>query len=272
MNNSHDARSSADDCQAIRLFSLGAFAIEIDGVALTFSAKAPKKDLALIKALIAIGPNGAPESYIADRLWPQAEGDKQANCLKQASYRVRKLLRYADAIRVRAGTLALNADRVMVDAWAFERHVVTRFELSSDSGRQEQHARDTLTLYRGGFLEGDGECACIFATRERLRASFWDAILHCAIKLEQGGEYARAREIYRDALAVDPVVEEFYQGLMRCHMRLGEPARGLMVYERLLKLLATNWRTQPSAASKELFRVLHDIATKPVTRSVAAEG
>jgi LuxR family maltose regulon positive regulatory protein len=58
-------------------------------------------------------------------------------------------------------------------------------------------------------------------------------------------------------LDADGLVEEFHQGLMRCHARLNRRAEALAVYVRLKQLLALTLGVQPSPSTQELYRTLH---------------
>ncbi len=59
----------------IKLYTLGRFALEVDGMALALGSKKQNKPLELLKALIAFGGKAVTEEKLTDALWPEADGD-----------------------------------------------------------------------------------------------------------------------------------------------------------------------------------------------------
>jgi pentatricopeptide repeat protein len=57
-------------------------------------------------------------------------------------------------------------------------------------------------------------------------------------------------------LDADELAESFYQGLMRCHQRLGRPAEALSVYRRLRQTFSVVLGIKPSAETEEMVRLL----------------
>jgi hypothetical protein len=99
----------------VRVRTLGCFQIDIDGRPLRHEAKAPKRPLELLQALIAHGGR-APVARLADALWPQSEGDHATDAFEVALRRLRKLLGPGDALRLSGGELSIEPSRVWVDA------------------------------------------------------------------------------------------------------------------------------------------------------------
>lgn len=88
--------------------------IEVDGTPVALGAKLPRRPLELLQALIDCGGR-APAARLADRLWPEAEGDRAMDAFEVALRRLRSLLGHADALLLAGGTLALNPSRVRVE-------------------------------------------------------------------------------------------------------------------------------------------------------------
>ena len=72
--------------------SLGRFEIRLYGKPIEFGRKVPRKILALLKALIALGGTAVSESALIDALWPDEEGDAAHGAYTMAIIRLRKLL------------------------------------------------------------------------------------------------------------------------------------------------------------------------------------
>ena len=76
--------------------------------------------------------------------------------------------------------------------------------------------------------------------------------------------WAEAVQCYEQALAADQLAENFYQGLMRCHIALNRPAEGLSVYRKMRQALSIVLGIEPSSHSQTLARQLTDQA--PLSR------
>lgn len=224
----------------IEVRTLGGFEVRRDGAPIEFGRKAPKKTLALLKAIIARG-GSAPESALIDAFWPDEDGDAASRSLGAALHRLRALLADADVVQQQAGLVSLDRGRVWVDAWAFERTADTL---------------DGLALYRGSFLvEEEGE-AWPVAPRERLRSRFIQSVSTHAAKLEAARRDGDAIALYLRGIDADDVVEPFYQGLMRCYHRLDRVPEAVSAYRRLRETLRATLNLEPSGVTERLYRGL----------------
>src|SRR5262245_49096648 len=194
----------------LQIYTFGQFEILRDGRPLEYSRKAPRKTMALLKAIIAYGGANVPEQKLIDAFWSDEEGDVATKSLGAALHRLRKLLGDSEAIIQQGGALSLDQARVWVDVWAFEDLLA----------RPQASATDVMALYRGAFLaEDDGEPWPV-TTRERLRGRFIHAVAEIGKRLEEDDRPDEAIECYLRGLDADPVIEQFYQGLMRCYTAL----------------------------------------------------
>jgi DNA-binding SARP family transcriptional activator len=224
----------------IEIRTLGRFEIRRDGEPLAYSRKTPKKTLALLKAIIALGSNGVvSEQRVLDALWPDEEGDAGANSLAATVLRLRALIGDPGAIVQGGGKLSLDRRRVWVDAFAFE----------NARGR-------ALELYEGAFLAGDEGEAWPVAARERLRGRFIHALAEQAGQLEHAGDLQGAVHAYLRGLDADSAVESFYQGLMRCYAAMGRRGEAIGAYQRLRQILSITLGLTPSATSERLYQGL----------------
>lgn len=229
--------------------TLGEFAVLVDDAPVEFGRKAPKKTLALLKAIIAHGGN-VSERVLTDLFWSDEEGDAAARSLGAAVQRLRALVGNSDAIIQQGGKLALDRDLVWVDAWAFER------ALAESGGGAHGKVAAALALYGGSFLaQEEGETWPV-PMRERLRSKFIQALADHAAQLEASARHAEAIALYLRGLEADSVVEPFYQGLMRCYHRLDRKPEAISAYRRLRQILSVTLGLQPSAASEKLYQAL----------------
>jgi DNA-binding SARP family transcriptional activator len=226
----------------LRLRVLGSFELLLDGAPPIFSRKLPRKTLALLCVIIALGGTDVAEQHVIDALWPEDEGDVAYRSLAASVRRLRELLGRRGAIRHSGGRLSLATHGLWLDAWALEK------ALEADA-----NPALAIRLYRGPFLPGE-DAPWAAPMRERLRMKFLRAVHAVGSQHEQTGRLEDAADTYERALNADNTAEPLYQGLMRCYGLLERPAEVARVYQRLRQALATSARTPPSAASEQLYR------------------
>ena len=158
----------------VRIYTLGHFKILLDDKVLSFSHKVPRKPIALLKAIIAFGGTGVPETKLMDALWSDEEGAAAREACKIALHRLRKLLGNPSTVQVENGRVSVNSREVWIDANAFEQAADT----GADSGRIER-------LYQGQFLSEEREAPWALSLRERLRGKFIRHVEREGLRLEQ---------------------------------------------------------------------------------------
>ncbi|MGU7784629.1 BTAD domain-containing putative transcriptional regulator [Burkholderia sp. PU8-34] len=244
----------------VSVHTLGRFVIFINDERLKFPAKAPKKPLELLKAVIVSRGRGASIETLCAELWPDLCGDAAANAFHLALHRLRKLLRAEDALSVEDGKLSFDAQLIWVDAWAFERLVgqaetLARSVIGQDPGPAQALASRMLELYGGHFLSEE-QAPWAIAHRERLRSKFLRAGSHLALALEEAQRFSEAADLYRRGLELDALAEEFHRGLMRCLAALGRVAEAVDAYRRCRDILSVTLGVEPSAETKAVYRAL----------------
>ncbi len=233
----------------VQIYTLGRFDLLIDGRRPEYSRKAPKKVLALLKAIIAGGGKGVPEQKLIDALWPDEEGDAARRAMVTTLHRLRKLLVNMKALRQSGNELTLDERICWVDALAFERRI--------DGPETGQDGPDDATgLYRGAFLAQDDAAPWIIPTRERLRDKFIRVAGKLGEAWEKAGRHEAAIDLYSRGISADPLVEPFYQGLMRCYDKLNRRTEAASAYRRLRETLSIVLGVAPSSASQRLFEAL----------------
>jgi two-component SAPR family response regulator len=130
-------------------------------------------------------------------------------------------------------------------------------EHADRSHGDENCERTVLKLYQGPFLPAETDYPWTVPMRERLRARFVCHLQEAGARLERASAWHDAAAIYKRGIDTDELAEEFYQGLMRCHLALGQVAEGLAVYRRLRQILSIVLSIVPAATSETLHRSLH---------------
>jgi len=196
--------------------TLGTFEVCVDGVALPEGKKQPRRTLALLKSIIALGGRDVCRAALADALWPELEGDKAQNALTVTLHRLRAYLGVVGAVAVRHGRLSLEQRHVWVDALAFE---AAARAVNPASGCEP--VERVFELYRGPFLAADGDEPWAVRLRERLRSRFVSIVAGAGAALEARDRMVEAATIYERGLAADDLVCAFHDGLIRCLCKAG---------------------------------------------------
>jgi ATP/maltotriose-dependent transcriptional regulator MalT len=105
---------------AVTIHTLGTFSVLKNGEAMQWKGKTPRKPLALLKAVIALGGRHVREERLLDLLWPDLEGPQAHFALKTAVHRLRKLLGPEEIILRDQGTLSISPNHCWIDVWAIE--------------------------------------------------------------------------------------------------------------------------------------------------------
>ncbi len=242
----------------VKIYTLGRFEVSVDGKPVQFSGKVQKRPLLFLKALIALGGE-VKEEQLEDILWPEADGDLAHQSFQTTLHRLRKWLGCPDAFQFSSGLAGLDRRFCWTDVWAFE-SLVEEADAQQKQKRNSDRAVETteraISLYKGAFLPSETEEPWTVSLRERLRRKF----LRCANWLghhwEEAGQREKALACYERGLEIDNISEEFYQGVMVCHHRLGRKAEALSTYDRCKRVLFATLRVAPSPQTEALRKSL----------------
>jgi LuxR family transcriptional regulator, maltose regulon positive regulatory protein len=233
----------------VRIRCMGKFAIFIDDEPLQFKGRAPAKPMELLKLLVSAGRGGLPARAIADRLWPDIEGDAALVNVDTNVHRLRKLFKQ-DPLLVGEGRVAINTQHCWVDAWTLESLDL----ISSDSAPSLliRTASEALRLYVGHFLDVDAEQAWAIAYREKLRSGLIRLVSAAGKCMEATNKITDAIELYERAIKLDNIAEPLYRQWMACLRERGENAEALKVYRRCKEMLSIVLGIQPSAETQAI--------------------
>jgi DNA-binding SARP family transcriptional activator len=245
----------------IKIYTLGVFALTIDGEPFSFSGRVRQKPFSLLKALIALGGKGVHEHQIHDALWPDAEGDAAYNAFSTTLHRLRKVLRSERAITVSEGKVSLDGHFCWVDAWPVER-VLGQAETAWEEGERRsefeeavQLTEKAMAMKEGVFLPGESESWTI-PFRERLKDKFLRCVKRLGSYYRAMNQHEKAIHCYSKGLEFDPFVEYFYQELMSCYGDLGLRSEALRTYQRCCDNLSEVLGVEPSGKTKSIYQSL----------------
>jgi len=242
----------------MRIYTLGRFAVSVDGKEVTPSPKTPKKPLLLLKALVALGGRDVKKEQLSDILWPDAEGDSAHNSLKTTLARLRQMLGNEKAFAVHDGRVSIDNRFCWVDRWVFERlcgRVESIAEVSANGTAQVELRRVAsrlFSLYQGNFLPSEAGEPWTVLARERLRSKYLWVISALGRTFSSMGENEDALRCYLRGLEAEPLAEEFYRGLMASYIALGRPSEALSAYERCRRTLLVELCVTPSGETERL--------------------
>ncbi|MCE9657393.1 MAG: hypothetical protein K8R60_02460 [Burkholderiales bacterium] len=241
----------------IRIATLGAFRIELNGAELVFRGKAAKKPLELLQFVIASSGSDVSTDTATFALWPDLDGDKARAALTIALHRLRKLLGHDDAVLLELGRLGLNGRLLWVDCLAFEQLVdSTGGPAAAPSPAAIGAAQRAVELYRGAFLHSSQEHVWQMVCRTRLASKFKRMVALLVGHAVASGQPRAARTLLERALELDPLAEETARELMRILIDLGEHAAALAVFERCRDAIFEGLGARPSAATLALLAPL----------------
>jgi DNA-binding SARP family transcriptional activator len=223
----------------LRIWLLGVVRLEVDGVQV---APPSSRRARLLLAMLAVERQPHSREALAARLWPDVRDESARASLRTALAQLRTALgpdagRFLHATRERV-TLA-GMDEVWVDVGELER-------LLEDGQMQA-----ALALYRDELLTGL-EDEWVYARRDDLRQRLCEALGRAANDAEAGGDLQAALLWTRRQVALDPLAEEPVRELIRRLARADDRVAALSVYDKLVRQLRKQFRTLPSAATREL--------------------
>ena len=232
----------------LRLELLGGFRVLTDS---RFAGRAPSARQQELIAFLILHARRAPipRQRIAGSLWPESSDAQALTNLRRELHHIRDNWPTLEAL-IDGGsrTLAWHNDaEVPVDVVVFEQ--AAERGLAGDRGALQDAAR----LYQGDLLP-DITVEWIETDREQLRQRAKSVLSRLIGILEQERSYGDAIEHAQQLSRLDPLEEQAWCALMRCHARRGDRATALHLYQQWTALLKRELGAQPSAATRATYR------------------
>jgi LuxR family transcriptional regulator, maltose regulon positive regulatory protein len=246
----------------LRIRTLGAFAVEREGLPAAASRKESRKPLDLLKLLVALGGSNVPVARLCASLWPESPGDAARNSFDNTLYRLRKLLGGERHLPLRAGSLSLDATTCWTDVAALDACFSAPPPVVAGGAEPDAvtaWADAVLALYQGPFLAGDDELADVLLARERIDARVTRQVAALGQRLEAADQHAAAARLYRRLVELQPLAEDLVRRLMACLLVLGQRAEALAVYRRCRQQLSVVLGVRPAAETEALAAGLRNL-------------
>jgi len=251
----------------VRIYTLGRVGLVVDGFSVVFSGKTQKRPLSLLYFLIAQGGRNVAVTKLYRALWDAPEtATPPRGSLDTTIYRLRRLLRHSNAIRLGTGGVSLDAQICWVDVWTFERRLGESIQ-SDDPLTMADRIEQALTLYQGEFLAdmaadmhlGDSNNAWALAARERLRTRLLRLVQIVADKLAAENQWDRLADIYLQLHERYPLDEMVCRQLLRTYIERQEASQAIALFKRCRQLLVNGLHSLPSPATLALLKRLPGI-------------
>jgi DNA-binding SARP family transcriptional activator len=236
----------------VRVELLGGFRVFSDGRPVARPPSARQQQLIAFLVLHARDIS-VQRQRIAGSLWPESSDAQALTNLRRELHHLREGWPNLDAL-IDAGsrTLSWRDGRAMVD--------LVDFDAAADRGLAGDRAalQDAARLYRGDLLP-DCMGEWIDPDRERLRLRARQVLSRLVDLFEEQRAFGDAIEHAQQLLRGDPLDEQAWCALMRCHARRGERATALHLYQQCAALLKKELGVQPSAATRLTYREILDV-------------
>ncbi len=225
---------------------------------------AQPKRFALLTYLAAARPRGVQRR---DRLlalfWPELSEARARDALNQSLRFLRQALGAEALVRRSAEDVGVDPELVWCDASAFR------------AAAEAERWDDALALYRGDFLRGffvegaDGFERWMETERAALRALAARGARELARRHEGEGALTVAITWGRRALEITPNDERALRDLLSLHVRAGDHAGALNLYEGFVQRLEEAWGSAPAPETQ---RLMEDLRSGRITEFAGPGG
>ena len=234
----------------IRINTLGAFSVLVNGRRLDKSAFGGAKPILLLKAVVLNNARDIPKEILIDALWPDASASAGDKNFKINLHRLRKALEPSPVkefghayLRLKAGRISLDPDLIRIDADLFA-ELAAQGRAHEDSDRLES-ALDCYTraaaVYQGDYFCEEPYQEWIGQRREAYRRTCIEILSNKARIHEELSQWQAAVDAWQDILVRDPAHEAAFQNLMILYADAGRKTDALQIFSGAGRRSNRNW-------------------------------
>ncbi len=238
----------------LELHTLGAVDLRGDGDLNVRPILLQQKRLALFIYLAVATPRGFhSREALMSLFWPELDGDRARNALRQAVFFLRSTLGQEVVAGRGKGDVGLAEGAVWCDAVGF------------DQALKGGDLEAAVELYHGDFLSGfhvadaspelefwmDGE-------RARLRLAALNAFRNLADREESGGRPQAAAALLRRAVLIDPDDERSVRRLIALLGELGDHTGAAHIYESFSQRTMAEYGVSPSPETERVMQTVRE--------------
>ncbi|MFF5791200.1 ATP-binding protein [Paeniglutamicibacter sp. NPDC012692] len=195
-----------------------------------------------------------PRPVLAGTFWPDTPEAQAMTNLRRELHNLRQLLEGTDCLAASDGAIGWLPDpglRVDVQVFAAERDAALAATGNPDAREFLDHAQLALDEYRGDLMPGNYS-DWVPAARERIRDECTALCDDAVAAWTALGEGRRALAVAGQRIAIQPLEEAGYRGLIRAHLALGDRAAALHAFHRCTAVLERELGVAPSAETRNL--------------------
>ena len=245
---------------------LGPFYLRVEEEEIRDEVWKSKKALTMLKYLAARKGQKVSADMLIELLWPDNEDIDSTRNLHTAVWFARRVLtsktdpEAESCLHYAHGSYWLELPEGCLDLHRFEEHVwKSRQLMKTDPAQALRHCEAALDLYRDDFLVEDVYDDWTISYREEYQELYFELILRSAkLLMEYRGDLQEAISILRSAVKKDEYREELYQMGIKFYILADRHVEAINLYKRYSKMLMDEFQLQPSHATQELIRQLHD--------------
>lgn len=244
-----------------RIHIIGPVGIDAGGT-FTGQRALPGRQGRLLFALLVVHRGHAlTREEIADHLWPRERPRSWDGALSALLSKLRPVLNHIQPTGSAVIKTAFGAHqlRLPADVWIDVECAPLRLDEAEAAFRDGDldgawvAAHTTWSITSRPFLVGE-DSPWVIDVRGRLEKLRMRALSCLADVWIERGELEPARSCAREVIAIDPFREDAYRRLMAIHLRDGNPAAALDVYERCRCLLAEQLGANPGIRTQEVYQ------------------
>ena len=217
-----------------------------DGAEISSVLAQPKR-FALLTYLAAARPQGVQRrDRVLAHFWPELTDARARDALNQSLRFLRQALGAGVLVRRSSEDIGVDPELLWCDVPAFRAAV------------EHERWEEALSLYRGDFLEGffvsgaEGFERWMEEERAALRAMAARGARELARQHEADGAPTLAITWGRRALEITPDDERALRRLLRMHVRAGDHAGALHLYDGFARRLEEEWGTAPAPETQRI--------------------
>ena len=253
-------------CCRLQIGLLGSFYLVVGQDEVRDEDWKSKKALTMLKYLAAKRGQKVSADVLIDLLWPDNEDIDSTSNLHTAVWFARRMLtskadpEAESPLHYANGSYWLELSLGCLDLDQFEEHVQKSRQLFKSKPEEALlHCESALELYRDDFLKEDVYDEWTISYREEYQEQYFELILRSAeLLMDHRGDLQGAIAILRSAVQKDQYREELYQMGIKFYILADRHVDAVNLYKRYSKMLMDEFQLQPSRATQELIRQLHD--------------
>jgi len=229
---------------------------------------------ASVLALLSYWPGRSQaREELVEMLWQDEEPEVTRQRFRQVLTKLRRGLESLDTeaasvLLADRSYLRLDESQFTTDVRAFELEIKSAAASVSAADRVH-HLESAVSHYSGELLPGFYD-DWISAERQRLAEAFTQVLCRLAAGLNECGQFEKAVDAARKAIAQDPLREESHYELVRIFLSRGSESEAARQYREMERLLWKELRALPSVSLQSLVQSAG--ASAPISPTHSASG